>query len=160
MQCGIQSSMTSSIKLMCQHSGAFERKWNGQLTRPIFLAGAKNGDGDETMPNILRHSYPVVQPEGLKATWLCNRMVWKLPGCATGRSESYPVVQRDGLKATQLCNWTVWKLPGCATERAESYPVSKWMVWSYPKVQHDSLKATRWCNWTCSSLGHAVPSQC
>ena len=27
---------------MRQHSGAFERKWNRQLTRPIFPAGAKN----------------------------------------------------------------------------------------------------------------------
>ena len=27
---------------MCQHSGALERKWNRQFTRPIFPAGAKN----------------------------------------------------------------------------------------------------------------------
>ena len=27
---------------MRQHSGALERKWNRQLTRPIFPAGAKN----------------------------------------------------------------------------------------------------------------------
>ena len=27
---------------MRQHSGALERKWNRQLTRPIFPAGTKN----------------------------------------------------------------------------------------------------------------------
>ena len=27
---------------MRQHSGALERKWNRQLTRPIFPEGAKN----------------------------------------------------------------------------------------------------------------------
>ena len=27
---------------MRQHSSALERKWNRQLTRPIFPAGAKN----------------------------------------------------------------------------------------------------------------------
>jgi len=27
---------------MRQHSGALERKWNRQFTRPIFPAGAKN----------------------------------------------------------------------------------------------------------------------
>ena len=26
---------------MCQHSGALERKWNGQLTRPIFRGGIR-----------------------------------------------------------------------------------------------------------------------
>ena len=41
------------------------------------------------MHNLLRHSYPVVQPDGLN-------------GCAIGRSDSDPVMQVDGLKLVQL----------------------------------------------------------
>ena len=82
------------------------------------------------------------------ATWLCNWTVWKLPGCATGRSESYLVVQPDGLKATWLCNWTVWKLPGCATGWSESYIPGCAMGRSdsYPVVQPDGLKPIGLCN--------------
>ena len=39
MKCGMQSLMTSSVKLLCQHSGTLECKWNRKLTGPKFLAG-------------------------------------------------------------------------------------------------------------------------
>ena len=51
------------------------------------------------MHNLLRHSYPVVQPDSLKAT------------CTTEQSETYPVVQLDDLIATWLCNQGNRKLP-------------------------------------------------
>ena len=108
------------------------------------------------------HNYPVVQPDGLKATQLYNWTVWKLPGCTTGQAESfqlsnkwsenYPVVQPDGLKATWLYNrasWKlqvkqqmVWKLPGCTTGQAESFQLSNKWSESYLVVQPGKLKAS------------------
>jgi len=74
------------------------------------------------------------------ATQLCNRTIWQLPGCTTGRSDSYLVVQPDGLKATQLYSRIVWQLLGYITRQAESSQLHKQMIWSYPMVWHDSLK--------------------
>ena len=52
------------------------------------------------MHNLLRHSYPVVQPDGLKATRLYNRMVSMV--VQLDGSDSDPVMQVDGLKLVQL----------------------------------------------------------
>ena len=59
MQCGMQSLVMSSVKLEKNNAPAFctlGRKWNRQLTRPIFLAGAKMWSGNETRTSLTNSS--------------------------------------------------------------------------------------------------------
>ena len=79
----MQSLMTSSVHLEKNNApafGSFERKWNMQLTRPNFSAGAKNvvweqDHATSTMTalyDVVEHNFyaQFIQPLSFLRTWV------------------------------------------------------------------------------------------